>query len=246
MDSVDGNTAAIGYVISRWLPPDPPGFLPALCAAAHQKGVPVIVDAAAMLPPLENLTRYIAEGVDLVAYSGGKAIRGPQSTGILAVKKVLIEAAAMNNSPNSAIGRVAKVCKEEIVGLVTALEMYVNRDHEADQQRWRQQAQVVADALEGIPGVTAHVLQDDFSRPVPEAAIVLGPDYTGPPPEKIAGLMREGDPPIVTGQRTMLRSHWDDTDARNDDLFVNPHNIFEGDERIVAERLKTVLEIQSA
>ena len=241
MDAVDDRTVAIGYVASRWLPPDPPGFLPTLTAASHSTGVPVIVDAAAMLPPAENLTRYTREGVDMVTFSGGKAIRGPQSAGILAGTEPLIRAAAMNASPNSAIGRVAKVCKEEIVGLVTALELYAERDHAADQRRWTRQAGVVANALKGIPGVTARVLQDDFSRPVPEAAIYFDESYGGPSLEEIADLLAAGDPPIVTGRRNMLRSQWEDTPARSDDLFVNPHNIVEGDEHIVAGHLHAIL-----
>lgn len=241
MDAVDGRTAAVGYIASRWLPPDPPGFLAALAAASHSAGLPVIVDAAAMLPPAGNLTRYVRDGADMMAFSGGKAIRGPQSTGILAGTKPLIQAAAANSSPNSAVGRVAKVCKEEIVGLITALDLYTTSDHDADRRRWARQAGVVADALRGITGVTSEVLQDDFSRPVPEAAVFFGESYAGPSLEEIGKMLLEGDPPIVTGSRNMLRSHWEDVLARSDDLFVNPHNIVEGDEQIVAERLRTVL-----
>ena len=195
-------TAAIGYIVSRWLRPDPPGFLKELCRQAHAKGLPVIVDAAAMLPPVENLKRYISEGADLVVFSGGKAIRAPQSTGILAGRRDLIKAAEMNGAPNDAVGRGMKICKEKIVGIMIALKRYVERDHAADQRRWRAQMQVVATALEGIPGVRAQVLQDDFFRPVPEVAITFGKNYSGPAWREVYDRLAAGDPPTMIVERT--------------------------------------------
>ena len=229
--SATSNTAAIGYIASRWLRPDPQGFLPALTEAAHKAGIPVIVDAAAMLPPATNLRRYSEEGVDLVCFSGGKAIRAPQSTGILAGTKELIEAARLNAAPNSGVGRSAKVCKEEIVGLMTALQLYAERDHAAEERRWSAQAETVASALKAIPGVRAEVMQDDHSRPVPEAAIFFEEGYRGPSSEQVAKLLLEGEPRIVMGAAS----------ARGEDLFVNPHNMAEGEDEIVAERLRAVL-----
>lgn len=118
-------------------------------------GVPVLIDAASELPPVTNLTRYTTMGFDLVVISGGKGILGPQSTGILAGRKDLIEAAAMNHSPNTAIGRGMKVGKEEIVALVVALERYVKLDHEAVIESWNKKARYIADRLAGIPGLKA-------------------------------------------------------------------------------------------
>jgi D-glucosaminate-6-phosphate ammonia-lyase len=231
VDSASSNTAAIGYIASRWLRPDPLGFLPALTKAAHSAGIPVIVDAAAMLPPATNLRRYSGEGVDLVCFSGGKAIRAPQSTGILAGSRELIEDARLNAAPNSGVGRSAKVCKEEIVGLMTALQLYVERDHEAEERIWRARAEIVATTLKDVPGVRAAVLQDDHSRPVPETAIFFEEGYRGPTGEQVAQLLLEGEPRIVMGAAS----------ARGEDLFVNPHNMAEGEDEIVGARLRAVL-----
>ncbi len=224
-------TVAVGHIVSRWLRPDPPGFLKELCRQAHSQGLLVVVDAAAMLPPVENLKRYIADGADLVVFSGGKAIRGPQSAGILAGRKDLINAAEMNGAPHDAVGRGMKISKEEIVGMMVALKRYVERDHAADQRRWRAQMQVVATALRVVPGVRAQVLQDDFSRPVPEVAISFGKDYKGPAWKEVCDRLAAGDPPVVIGGKN----------PRGDDLFVNAHNLAEGEEAIVAERLTAEL-----
>ena len=130
--AINENTAAVAYVFG----PRPGGALPLprVVEIAHERDVPVVVDAAAMLPPPENLTKFIDQGADLVSFSGGKGVLGPQSTGILAGRADLIEAAYANSAPNSeSIGRAAKVCKEEIAGLVTALEIFVDTDFDAVQ-----------------------------------------------------------------------------------------------------------------
>ena len=95
-----------------------------------------LVDAAAELPPRENLSKFIELGADGVAFSGGKGILGPQSTGVLCGRSDLIQAAVANGAPNQGVGRVAKVCKEEIAGLVTALEIFVDTDHDAKNVHW--------------------------------------------------------------------------------------------------------------
>ncbi|MBM3736380.1 MAG: aminotransferase class V-fold PLP-dependent enzyme [Acidobacteria bacterium] len=117
--------------------------------------VPVLVDAASELPPSTNLTRWTTMGADLVVVSGGKGILGPQSSGILAGRKDLIEAALIHSSPNANIGRGMKVGKEEIVGLVVALERYANLDHDTVQETWNKKAKYIAHELQGIPGFTA-------------------------------------------------------------------------------------------
>ena len=118
-DAITRRTAAVAYVFG----PRKSGALSleTVVEIAHSRGVPVIVDAAAMLPPAENLTKFIRVGADMVSFSGGKGVMGPQSSGILCGRKDLIEAAYMNAAPNSqGIGRPAKVSKENIAGLVTA------------------------------------------------------------------------------------------------------------------------------
>ena len=99
--------------------------------------MPVIVDAASMLPPRENLRKFRRLGADLISFSGGKGIRGPQSTGFLIGRPDLVRAVALNASPNQAIGRAAKTSKEEIAGLLTALELFIAEDEAAEMKRYR-------------------------------------------------------------------------------------------------------------
>jgi L-seryl-tRNA(Ser) seleniumtransferase len=140
----------------RALPPEPHVLMPEeLIAIGKKASVPVFVDMASDLPPASNLTRWFRAGADLVAVSGGKGLRGPQSTGILAGRKDLIEAAALNAAPHTGIGRGMKVGKEEIVALVVALERYLKLDHEREIAEWGEKARFLAGQLQGIRGLTA-------------------------------------------------------------------------------------------
>lgn len=228
--AISENTAALGFLASRWAP-DSFDTLDEMVAVGRRHSLPVIVDAAAMLPPVENLRRFIEHGADMVTFSGGKAVRGPQSTGILAGRKDLIEAAAMNNSPNIAVGRVAKVCREEIVGLMVALERYVTRDHAGDQERWQTDCQIVADAVSNVPGISTAIGQDDWTRPVPELSVDLSNDWSGPPATEIKAIMEADDPPIIIGASR----------RPGEDLFFNPHGLLPGEAAVVGRRLHDVL-----
>jgi L-seryl-tRNA(Ser) seleniumtransferase len=140
----------------RALPPEETTLMPKeLIAIGKRAGIPVLVDMASDLPPATNLTRWFREGADLVAVSGGKGLRGPQSTGILAGRKDLVEAAALNAAPNANIGRGMKIGKEEIVALVVAIERYLKLDHEKELARWSAMAQKLAGELQGIEGLHA-------------------------------------------------------------------------------------------
>ena len=124
-----------------------------LVAIGKRHGVPVVIDAASELPPVGSLTRYVEMGADLVIISGGKGLRGPQSTGILAGRADLIAAATLNHSPNTSIGRGMKVGKEEIVGLIVALNRYGELDHRAVFETWNRRAQWIAGQLHGLAGL---------------------------------------------------------------------------------------------
>ncbi len=140
----------------RALPPEAHVLMPQeLIAMGKKANVPVLVDMASDLPPASNLTRWIRGGADLVVVSGGKGLRGPQSSGILAGRKDLIEAAALNAAPHTGIGRGMKVGKEEIVALVVALERYLKLDHEKEIAVGDEKARFLASQLQGIRGVTA-------------------------------------------------------------------------------------------
>ncbi len=121
----------------------------------RKAGVPVLIDSASELPPAENLTRYTEMGGDLVVISGGKGLRGPQSTGILAGREDLIEAARLQAAPNGHLGRGMKIGKEEIIGFIAALNRYMELDHEAIAQGWMEKAEYIADQLKDVPGLDA-------------------------------------------------------------------------------------------
>lgn len=153
---ISDKTAFIGVLASveRGEKHDPGLMMPEeLVAIGKKHGVPVVIDAASELPPVDSLTRYTKMGADLVVISGGKGIRGPQSTGILAGRKDLIAAATLNHSPNAAVGRGMKVGKEEIVAFTVALNRYVALDHDAVFETWNRKARWLNEQLQQIPGL---------------------------------------------------------------------------------------------
>jgi L-seryl-tRNA(Ser) seleniumtransferase len=141
-------------------------------ALGKQLGVPTFNDAAADLPPAGNLTKYIKLGFDLVTFSGGKGLRGPQSAGLLLGRNDLIAAARLNGPPNGdAIGRPMKVNKEEMVGLLVALELYLKRDHQKDWDEWERNIRVVADALKPVRGVMTERFIPPTANEVPHLRV---------------------------------------------------------------------------
>lgn len=137
-------------------------------AIAHRHGVPVLIDASNTLPPAEHLYRFIDAGADLVGFSGGKGLRGPQGSGILAGRADLIRAARLQASPTQGIGRVCKVSKEEIVGLVTALELWASQDHRATRIAAEKRTLWLHDQLGGLMDAEVEfVAKDHVGRPYP-------------------------------------------------------------------------------
>jgi L-seryl-tRNA(Ser) seleniumtransferase len=221
-------TAAVAYVFHQWnYCPIP---LAGVVEIAHEASVPVIVDAAVMLPPTENLTRYIRDGADLVTFSGGKGLRGPQSTGILCGRADLIEAARLNMSPYHSVGRPAKVCKEEIVGLVAALQLFVDIDHAAEWAEWRGMTQSIVEDLDDIPGVDIRLEDNDPDRQGPNAVVYFNDDWDGPDSRTILERLAARTPSIRLGYG-----------KRGDELFVAPVTLQPGDEAEVATALREEL-----
>lgn len=199
---------------------------------ARDAGVPCLIDAAADIPPMENLTDLIGLGFDLAAFSGGKGVRGPQSSGLLLGRKELIQAAFLNASPNpDRIGRVSKVGKEEIVGLWKALELYLKRDHQADWKRWEQQLQVIAEAFRGIPGIEIRRFVPVISSQVPHLAVEWDGRILKFSKEHFLEALRRGEPrielsPVPTEGNRLELSSW----------MLEP-----GEEVVVARRCREVL-----
>ncbi len=167
-------------------------------AIAHTHGVPVLVDASNTLPPAEHLHSFIDQGADLVAFSGGKGLRGPQGSGILVGREDLIRGARLQSAPVQGIGRPMKVSKEEIVGLLTALEIWASRDHAADLHDAKLRTDRLVAGLEGIPGIRAeHRFPDHVGRPYPTVFVHIDP-ATGLTAAHVIADLLNGDPSIAT------------------------------------------------
>ena len=232
--AIGERTAAVAYLVSPFT--SPPGVLTLeqVVAIAHKRGVPVIVDAASMLPPRENLTKFLRLGADLVSFSGGKGIRGPQSTGILAGRRDLVRAVASNASPNQALGRAAKTSKEEICGLVTALESFMAEDEKAEMKRYTDVCATIVEALGEIPGVRAVVEQDPVNRVLPHAVIYFTPEWVGPSGHAVQVALAQGEPHIYVQQGVHQGGYFDE-------IAIDPINLQPGDEAIIAARLREEL-----
>ena len=223
------NTAAVAYlhanfVSKRAIP------LEQVCEIAHARGVPVIVDGASMLPPRENLRKFIAQGADMVIFSGGKGVKGPQGSGILAGKADLIEAAFGHASPHQFIGRPMKVAKEEVMGLLAALQIFVEEDEEEENEKYRVMMQRVVDALIEVPGLQVQLEHDGYDYTVPSARINFTADWTGPSPREVFDEMASGSEPIYLSDL-----------GDPDDLTVVPTNLDDAEVERVIKRLQEVL-----
>jgi L-seryl-tRNA(Ser) seleniumtransferase len=208
-----------------------PGIaLDEVIAIAHARGVPVLVDASNTLPPPEHLYRFIELGADLVAFSGGKGLRGPQGSGILTGRADLIAAARRQSAPLQGIGRPLKVSKEEIIGLLTALEVWAARDHAADLAAAKRRTDAVVAALAGLPGIRAvHRFPDHAGRPYPTAFVHIDP-ATGLTAAGVIEALLAGDPSIAV-------MHHDDPQVVRVDVRV----LSDDEAEIVARRLRQVL-----
>ena len=231
--AIGDNTAAVAYV---WVMRYWGLSLEEVIEVAHARGVPVVLDAAAELPPVGNLTKFVSMGVDLVAFSGGKGVRGPQSTGMLVGRGDLMEAAWENafsfNKARAGIGRPMKVCKEEIVGLICALELFVDADHETEWAEWRSKSAHIVDHVKHVPGLDARVHEGIvYEGPgSPTALVVLDEDWEGRSVEEVQAAMLVDEPPIYVGVGPEPRELW-----------VAPVALQEGEENLVARRLLAAL-----
>ncbi len=232
--AINENTAAVAHIFG----PRQSGAipLPRVVEISHRNGIPVVVDAAAMLPPPENLRRFIAEGADMVSFSGGKGVLGPQSTGILCGKRELIEAAYLSSAPNSTgIGRSAKVCKEEIAGLMTALTLFVDTDHESVASNWRNKSLHVVSSLDGIEGLKVELVEADYDAldsklNYASAEITFLKEWSGPTRDEIVHALISGNPSIRV-----------DVSSYGPCFSIIPVNVRNGEEEFIVSRLKEVM-----
>jgi len=192
-------------------------------------GVPTFNDAAADVPPVENFWKYTKMGFDLVAFSGGKGIRGPQSAGLLLGRAPLIAAARLNGPPNSAIGRGMKTNKEEMLGMLVALDLFLKRDHAREGREYEQRAETIRKSATAVSGVTAEVFVPEIANHVPHLRLTWDAAAKGLEASEVVKALRDGEPSIGTR-------------SEGDSLVVGVWMMRPGEDRIVARRLREVLE----
>ncbi len=200
---------------------------------ANRHNIPVVVDGAAQVPPRDTLWNFTKKGAALAIFSGGKDLHGPQASGLIVGRKDLIDNMRVNGSPNHSIGRPMKVGKEEMVGLLTAVQLYLKRDHEA---RASQDEEVVSGwcgELNRLPGVQAErSFPNEAGQPLPRAKVIIDPAQAGMSRDDLVLALREGTPSIeVATQGT-------------DTIYVNPMTLSEGEDQIVLDRLLAILNKQ--
>ena len=158
---------------------------------AKRRGVPLIVDAAAQIPPVENLWRFTDMGADLAIFSGGKGLCGPQSSGLVLGRKDLIEACAFNACPRAFIGRPMKVGKEELVGMMAAVKWYLGLDHEGLMARYEDQVQTSIAACADLPHTSAQRnFPSEAGQPMPRAEILFDEQGLGVTRDEVLALIR--------------------------------------------------------
>ena len=229
-DAITEKTAAIFYFANPgrehlWVP-----YKEAI-AIAKRHDVPLIVDAAAQLPPPESLWRFTQMGADLALFSGGKGLCGPQSSGLIVGKKSLIEAIAFNGPPHPFIGRGMKVGKEELVGLLAAVEWYLDHDHEALQQSYEDQVTYYDEVFADTQGVTVHrSFPSEAGQPMPRTEIRFDEEHLGITRNEILQQLAEGEPSI------------DIAGAGANGVLINGQTLMPGEVEIIAQRLKEILD----
>jgi L-seryl-tRNA(Ser) seleniumtransferase len=250
-ESITEDTAAVAYLQKEYT--DPP--LREVVDIAHARDVPVIVDAAAEVPPVSNFSRFIDEGADLVAFSGGKAIRGPQTTGILAGRADLIESVALqqldthaadpvwdppadlinieqfDGVPRQGIGRSLKLGKEELAGLITALDLFVEEDHAALSEEWLERASLVVEELAHEPALSTGTTEADKISIAPEVVVTLDEEAADLTTTDLVLSLRREDPRVFVG-----------ADSLADDAFtINPMCLTDDQATYVVDRIRSYL-----
>jgi D-glucosaminate-6-phosphate ammonia-lyase len=204
-------------------------------ALGKKHNVPTFNDCSADVPPVGNLTKYTKMGFDLVTFSGGKGICGPQSAGVLVGRKDLIEAARLNTSPYSdSIARGQKVNKEEMLAMMVALESYIKRDHDAEWKEWEKRVKTLVDAVAGMPSMTHEVKVPEIANHTPHLYFRWDESKIKLSPLDVMKQLREGDPAIEVTPST-----------NKEQLVFTVWMLQPGEAQIVAKRLRAILKAAS-
>lgn len=199
-------------------------------ALGKKHNIPTFIDCAADVPPVENLFRFTKLGFDLVCFSGGKGIRGPQSAGLLLGKRKYIEAARLHTPPRgTTIARGMKVNKEEVLGMLVALELYLARDHKKEWQLWESQIALISDSAKSVKGVETEIHVPPHANHVPSLKIRWDESVVKISKDDMRKQLRDGHPSI-------------ETVGSKEEVGITTWMMEPGQERIVARRVKEVLE----
>jgi L-seryl-tRNA(Ser) seleniumtransferase len=209
---------------------------------AHRHGVPCFNDAAADVPPISNLWAYTQMGFDLVTFSGGKGLRGPQNAGLLLGRADLIEAASWSNSPrDETVGRGMKVAKEQIIGMVAAVDWFLEQTDEGMQAEFRRRAERIAAQLNGIPSVTHEIFVPPLANAIPHLLIRYDQTRLRKTPLEIAETLRRGTPAIELNPSTGRKSGSAGLPDATSAIVVGVWMLQPGEEMIVARKLREAL-----
>jgi uncharacterized pyridoxal phosphate-dependent enzyme len=234
LDAALGPRTALIYILAG--PEADESALPTkvIAQAAQARGVPVLVDAAAEMLTVPNV--HLQNGATLVAYSGGKCLRGPQAAGLLLGRKDLVKAAWVHSAPHHGFARGYKVGKEEAIGMLMAVEMWMKRDHDAEWARWTSWIDHVATRVSAIPGVTtAKVEPKGLSNRMPSLRVFWDRAKVGMAGDQVARTLFEGTP------RVGVFAARHETNPALTGVAVNPYMMAAGDEKVVADQLYALL-----
>jgi D-glucosaminate-6-phosphate ammonia-lyase len=211
-----------------------PFTLEQFVAEAHKHGVPVVLDVADRLPLVPN--PYLTRGADMVAYSGGKIIRGPQTAGMLLGRKDLVAAAFMNSAPHHAFARAMKVSKEEIVGMVKAIEMLRTgkRNRDAEDKEWRAWFLHITNTVSKIPGVSGEIIEPRDKQYYPTMKVVWDKTKIGITAGEVGKLLLDGEPRIMTHAGLQEGN-------QDSEMLLRPVAMWADEYKIVADRIYEIL-----
>jgi uncharacterized pyridoxal phosphate-dependent enzyme len=196
--------------------------------------IPTFIDCAADVPPVENLFKFTRMGFDMVAFSGGKGLRGPQSAGLLLGRRNYIEAARLHTPPRGeTIGRGMKVNKEEVLGMLAALELYLARDHKAEWKMWEEQINLISNSAKSIDGVQTIIHVPPHANHVPSLKIRWDENKVKITPNKVREKLRNGTPSI-------------ETVGNKNEIGITTWMMVPGQEKIVAKKIQKILKTYKA
>jgi len=198
--------------------------------------IPCMNDAAADTPPVSHLWDYANMGFDLITFSGGKAMRGPQCAGLLIGRKEMVANALLNNSPHEdTLGRSSKVGKEEIIGMVKALELYLAEDHDALAKEWQERLESISRQITRVPGVSTSYFVPEIANHVPHMQISWDEAKIPLTPKQVSQLLKESKPSIIMA-----------AGEEKPGLSMNSFMLQAGEDKVVAEQLARILREHTA